>query len=91
MEDKPTGVWAALRAEWRSRTWYGKLWFPVWAVAKAGEGLSFLVFFGFLYLVAVAPHLASAVRGKLWAPFRATITRLRGLTPAVYDGSDEEA
>lgn len=41
-EPETTGVLPALQAEWSARTWYGKLWFPVWIVAKAAVLLSIL-------------------------------------------------
>lgn len=75
------GFRATFKDEWNSRTWYGRMWFPVWAAFR-------IILMGSLIVLvlAIAPReILDPVIERSYDKLIAGISWLRSLTPEVYN------
>lgn len=56
--------------EWASRTWYGKLWFPVWFILSTIQWVIFGVFMTVILLAINSDNIleSAARRARSWTP-----------------------
>lgn len=75
-----------LSGEWNRRTWYGKLWYPVWLCSKAVVALAAAFLVTLVYLLVGHPlsDAASYVSATAGPKIRSAAARIRGATPEVY-------
>lgn len=82
-EDEFKGVRATMKDEWNSRTWYGKLWFPLWAFIRLMA--MFIIAFTIFVL---CPGVFKPAIARATAPVRKRVALcirwVRGLTPEVH-------